>query len=355
MVGQRRVAECHAHVAQHGGVGQVALPTADGQLLAQVAQQGVGQAQIAFGVFKIDGVDLVRHGARAHLAVLEPLFEIAQRHIAPDITRPVNQDGIGPRDCIKQFGHVVVRFDLDAVGLKVQPQAQWLGRFHHFATEFLPVKVGPGRQVRVVVTHRTVHLGQNFHGGNAVAGRVQAHHHVGNLLAHGGRAGSLAVGAAEHGDVGMGVGHLPQLHQHPVQRRQHHHIAGTANLKGMAGVIDVFAGTGKVHKLVGGLQFGARFKLRLDPVFHRLYIVVGGFLNRLDRLAIGFGEILHQPQQVGAGPRRQGLELGKSGVAQGDEPGHFDLHAPLHIALLAHQRAQCGKFGGVAAVQRGEC
>ena len=61
-IGQRGVTQAHAHVAQHGRVGQVALPAADGQLLAQVLEHGVGQAQIAFGVFKVDGVDLVRHG-----------------------------------------------------------------------------------------------------------------------------------------------------------------------------------------------------------------------------------------------------------------------------------------------------
>ena len=43
LVRQHRIAQRHAHIAQHGAVGQVALPAADGQFVAQVAQQSIGQ------------------------------------------------------------------------------------------------------------------------------------------------------------------------------------------------------------------------------------------------------------------------------------------------------------------------
>ena len=70
IVGQQRVAEGDAHVAQHRRVGQVALQARDRQLLGQVPQQRVGEAEIAFGVLEIDRIDLVRHGRRADLAGL---------------------------------------------------------------------------------------------------------------------------------------------------------------------------------------------------------------------------------------------------------------------------------------------
>jgi glutathione S-transferase len=57
-----------------------------------VLEQGVGQAQVAFGVLEVDRVDLVRHGARTDLAGLELLLEVTQRDIAPDIARQVDQD-----------------------------------------------------------------------------------------------------------------------------------------------------------------------------------------------------------------------------------------------------------------------
>ena len=219
LIRQHSVAQRDTHIAQHGAVGQVTLPAADGQLFAQVAQHRVGQAQIAFGVLEINRVDLVRHGGRTHLAVLELLLEIAQGHIAPDVSRPVDQDGIGAGHSVKQLGHVVMRFDLDAERLEVEPQAQWFGCLHHAFAESLPVVIGPGREVSVVIAHGAIHLGQNLDAGDAVRRRLQAHHYVGNLFTHGGGAGGLAVRAAEHGHIGKGVGHLAQFQEQPVQRR----------------------------------------------------------------------------------------------------------------------------------------
>jgi hypothetical protein len=77
----------------------------------------------------------------------------------------------------------------------------------------------------------------------------------------------------------------------------------------MAGVVDVFTGARKVHKLLGRHQFRARLKLAFEPVFNRLDIVVGGFLDFLDGQAIGFGEVFDQTQQVSAGTWRQWLEF----------------------------------------------
>ena len=45
-------------------------------------------------------------------------------------------------------------------------------------------------------------------------------------------------------------------------------------------------------------------------------------------------------------------EFGPTRLTQGDQPSHFNLHTPVHIALFAHQSAQRGEFVGVAAVQR---
>jgi len=220
--------------------------------------------------------------------------------------------------------------------------------------EALPVDSRVRDDVRVVVAHGAVHLAQDLDRGDAVTRRLQAHHHVGDLLAHRGGAGGLAVGAAEHGHVGVGLGQVAQLHQQLVQRRQHHGVAPRAQLQGVAGVVDVFAGAGEVHELAGFLQFRTGFEPGFDPVFNGLDVVVGGLLDLLDGHAIGFREVLDQVQQVGACAGGETLELLKTCVAQGDEPGHFDLNTAVHIALLAHQRTQAGELAGVAAIQRGD-
>jgi len=131
-------------------------------------QHGVGQTQVTFGIFKINGIDLVRHGARTHFTALQFLFEVAQRHITPDITGKVNQNGIGARNSVEKLGHVIVRFNLNAVGLKGQSQTQRLRRFNHFSAKSLPIKVRPGRQMCVVVAHCPVHFCLQCHVGHFV-------------------------------------------------------------------------------------------------------------------------------------------------------------------------------------------
>ena len=84
-VSQSGVAQRHANVAQHSGVGQVTLPAADRQLFRQVLEQRVGQAQVAFGVFKVNRVDFVRHGGGANFARLQALLEVTQRDVAPNV------------------------------------------------------------------------------------------------------------------------------------------------------------------------------------------------------------------------------------------------------------------------------
>jgi glutathione S-transferase len=193
-----------------------------------------------------------------------------------------------------------VRLDLDAVGLEGQAQAERLGLLDHVAAEGFPVEIRPGGKVGVVIAHGAIHLAQQLHAGDPLAGSNQAHHHVGQFLAHRGGAGGLAVGAAEHGHGGMGVCHVTQLGDDRVQRRQKHDIARALELQGVAGVVDVFAGAGEMHELRRSFQLWARFKSRLDPVLHRLDVVVGGFFDLLDGHGIGFAEVLHQPHQVGA-------------------------------------------------------
>ncbi len=53
------VADAHTQVAQHGGVSEVTLPAGDGELGGEVFEEGVGDTEVAFAVFKVDWVDLV--------------------------------------------------------------------------------------------------------------------------------------------------------------------------------------------------------------------------------------------------------------------------------------------------------
>ena len=60
--GNHHVSHRHTDVAQHGRVGKVALQAAYGQFRREVVEYGVGDAEVALGIFEVDGVDLVGHG-----------------------------------------------------------------------------------------------------------------------------------------------------------------------------------------------------------------------------------------------------------------------------------------------------
>ena len=153
----------------------------------------------------------------------------------------------------------------------------------------------------------------------------------------------LAVRAAEHGHFGVEVSHLAQLGDDAVDGGQQHGVAAHADLQGVAGVVDVFAGAGKVHELGGLLQLGAAVELGLDPVLHGLDVVVGGLFDGLDGVGIGFGEVGDQRVQIVTRFGRQRGKFGKAGIRQRDEPGHLDLNTAVHIAVFAHDGAQCGQ------------
>ena len=53
------------------------LKARDGQLLRRMAKQGIGQAQIALAVLKVDRVHLVWHGGGANFTSNDALLEVA--------------------------------------------------------------------------------------------------------------------------------------------------------------------------------------------------------------------------------------------------------------------------------------
>src|SRR5690606_2226116 len=118
-------------------------PAGDRQLAGQVLEDGVGDAQVAFGVLEVDRVDLVRHGGGADLAGHGLLLEVAEGDVAPHVAVEVDQDGVEAGDGVEQLGDVVVRLDLGGVG--VPGQAQIL--LDEFAGVGFPVHLRIGGQV----------------------------------------------------------------------------------------------------------------------------------------------------------------------------------------------------------------
>ena len=53
----------NADIAEHGGVGEVALESADGQLSGEELEYGVSHAEVALTVLVVDWVDFMWHCA----------------------------------------------------------------------------------------------------------------------------------------------------------------------------------------------------------------------------------------------------------------------------------------------------
>src|SRR5437773_9940768 len=88
-----------------------------------MAQQRVGDPDIALRVLEVDRVHLVRHGRGADLALSQLLGEVAERDIAPGVAVEIEQHAVGARVGVEQLGEPVVRLDLRRVGVELEAQA----------------------------------------------------------------------------------------------------------------------------------------------------------------------------------------------------------------------------------------
>ena len=117
------MAHRHADIAEHGAVREVALQAADGQLLTQVCQDGVGYAEVALRVLEVDGVHLVGHRTGAHLAGLYLLSEVLHRDVLPEVAVQVDDDGVDALHGIEHSAQAVVVAYLCGVLLTFQSEA----------------------------------------------------------------------------------------------------------------------------------------------------------------------------------------------------------------------------------------
>ena len=311
-----------------------------------MAQHGVGDAQIAFGVLEVDRVDLVRHGGRADLAGHGTLLEVTQRDVAPDVTIEVDQDGVEAADGIEQLGDVVVRLDLGSVRVEGQPEALdegfGVGR---------PVDGRIGGQVGVVVAHGTVDLAEHLDAFDLRQLTTQTRSDVGHFLAEGGRAGRLAMGARQHRLFGVLVGQRDDRFGHFTHLRQQHVVQAATQHQGMRQVVDVFTGAGEVDELGDGVEFGVAFDLFLQEVLDRLHVVVGGAFDVLDALGILDTEFTDDAIQHGVGIRGEGRHFSDLGVGgQALQPAHLDDDAGTDQAEFTEVLAQGLGLGAIAAI-----
>ena len=177
-------------------------------------QQCVGQAEIAFRIFKINRIDFVRHRRGTDLAGFQLLPEQTQRDIAPDVAVKVDQNRIDTDKGVEQLGQSIVRFDLDGVRIKFQAQP-----LDETARKAFPVKIRIRRQMRVVIADRAVDFAQQADARDAAARAIEPGDDVGDFLAERRRRGRLPMGTRHHRQGGMHMRQVAHTFNNAVKRR----------------------------------------------------------------------------------------------------------------------------------------
>src|SRR3712207_1038915 len=101
------MAERHAHIAQHGRIGQVTLQARNRKFYRQVLEKSVRQSEVSFGILKVYRIHLMRHSARTYLSGFNFLLEVFHRDILPKVTIHVHHHRIDAFHCIENSRQVI--------------------------------------------------------------------------------------------------------------------------------------------------------------------------------------------------------------------------------------------------------
>ena len=213
---QYGIAHAYAHITQYGAVGQVALPTGNRQFFGQKAQYGIGHTEVAFGVFKVDRIDFVRHGGRTDFACFDFLFEVTQRNVAPNIAVEVDQNRVDTADGLEEFRHIVVRLDLNGVGVEGQAEAD----FNKVAAMGFPIHIGISDHMGIVVADCAIDFAEELLRLQVFKLTLQAVHDIGDFFTQCAWCSRLAMRTAHHRDGSQLMRHTGQFFDNFGQFRQ---------------------------------------------------------------------------------------------------------------------------------------
>ena len=99
----------------------------------------------------------MRHRRTADFAAGDPLLEITDRDIAPDVSCEIEQNRIQSNHGMKEFSDPIVGFDLGGERVDLEPQS-----LDETACQFGPIDIWVRHVVCVVVAYGTVALAQQF-------------------------------------------------------------------------------------------------------------------------------------------------------------------------------------------------
>ena len=308
-------------------------------------EYGVGNAQVAFGVLVVDGVDLVGHGARSHFAFLDFLLEVLHHYVHPKVAAQVDEYDVDALDGVEDGRQVVVVRNLRGERFAAQPEV--LG--HEAVAEVGPVNLWEGHVVGVEVARGASELGRHGQGFQGVELALQAadEHHY--LLAQASGRGRLPVGLGQHRDVFPLVGIAAQAVYHLLHFGAVDVGKGLAQRQGHRRVVDVLRRQSEVNELLVCRQAQA-VELLLQEVFDGLDVVVGHRFDVFDALRLGAVEVGVYLAQALEAAVVDALELGQRQLAERYEVFYLDPHAVADQCVFRKVVSKFVDLGAIAAV-----
>ena len=161
--------------------------------------------------------------------------------------------------------------------------------------------------------------------------------------------------ARQHRQIGMRVRQRAQVGDQLRQRRKQNVAPRGENHAAIREVVDVLGGAREVDEFAGGGNFGSLGKAFLQPILHRLDVVIGRALDRLDALGVGEREVARSGSDRGSRGAGKRLDLGDPGfVGERLEPRELDPDALANESVFAEVFRERCDFCAVAPVQRRE-
>ena len=139
-----------------------------------------------------------------------------------------------------------MRLNLNGVRIKGEPQAF----FHHFLGKGFPIFFRVSDGVGIVITHGTVHFGQNRYRFNRFDCAFETHRYVGPFFTDCGRRGCLSVGTGQHRNFGPAMGVFHQSLMDTAQERNEL-LTTFGEHQSVRSVVDVFTGAAEMDKFAG--------------------------------------------------------------------------------------------------------
>ena len=187
----------------------------------------------------------MRHGAGAHLTLLDLLLEIVHGDIHPEVAVKVDDDGVDTTHGIEDGSQPVVVGDLSGVLLTLETELL----ANKLITELAPVILRIGYMMGIEVASSTTELGSDgrlLQSAQLFLKTVDIDH---NLLAETCRRGRLPVGLGEHRNglplLGVVVKLFDQLFNEGIVDL----LQSLLDREGHAGIVDILRGQAEVDEL----------------------------------------------------------------------------------------------------------